>query len=131
MNYWPQITAGGGGAAVLAALWRFLRSSTGSKFVKSLVRGVRRDAESLREALDNLSAIVTTQGESIEWLRGELDVTRAELDVARKALADRESRLEKENDQLRTRVAELELQVKALESALAYKSRQRKGTRNV
>ena len=77
----------------------------------------------LKEAVDNLSQVVSMQGDSIEWLRGGLERTRTELTEARIALTDKESKMESENVKLRKRVAELEAQVKALEAILAKRAR--------
>jgi phage shock protein A len=123
MNYLPEITAGTGAAAAAAAVWRYLRSASGQAFLGRLRRAAVNETASLREAIDNLAQVVSTQGESIEWLRGELDRTRIELAEAREALSNKESKLEKENVKLRQRIAELEAQVKALEAALAARKR--------
>lgn len=123
MNYLPEITAGTGVAALAAAVWRFLRTESGRVFLGRLRRAAVNEAASLREAIDNLAQVVSAQGESIEWLRSELDRTRRELAEAREALTNKESKLEKENAKLRQRVAELEAQVKALETALAARKR--------
>jgi predicted RNase H-like nuclease (RuvC/YqgF family) len=126
MSYFTEIATGSGAAAAAVAAWRFLKSPVGGRFIAAVTRTFKRETESLREAVENLAAVVTAQGESIEWLRGELDRTRGELGEARAALANRENRLEAENEKLRKRVAELENQVKALESALALKSQPRR-----
>lgn len=122
-NYLPELAAGGGAVGVIAAVWRFLRSPFGRGLVDRIGRAARQEAASLREAIDNLSVVVAAQGESIEWLRGELDSTRTELDEARRLLAEKESKLEAENLSLRARVAELETQVRILEAALAARKR--------
>jgi septal ring factor EnvC (AmiA/AmiB activator) len=124
-----EITAGTGLVAAAVAAWRFLRSAAGRKLVGSLRKAAVSETQSLREAIDNLSQVVSAQGDSIEWLRNELDRTRIELTEARVALTAKESKLEVENDLLRERVAELEAQVKALETALA--ARKRRTTKKV
>jgi chromosome segregation ATPase len=123
MNYLPEITAGTGVAAAAATAWRFLRTESGRAFLGRIRRAAVNETASLREAIDNLAQVVSAQGESIEWLRGELDRTRGELAEARTALNNKENKLEKENASLRKRIAELEDQVKALETALAARKR--------
>jgi chromosome segregation ATPase len=121
---WPELATGTGvTAAVVAAVWRFVRSNAGRSLLSTLRRAAVNEAAGLREAIDNLAQVVSAQGESIEWLRGELDRTRTELSEARAALSSKENKLEKENASLRKRIAELEEQVKALEAALAAKKR--------
>ena len=123
MNYLPELTAGTGAAAAAAAAWRFLRTESGRAFLGRLRRAAINEAASLREAIDNLAQVVSSQGDSIEWLRIELDRTRTELAQAREALTNKESKLEKENAVLRKRIVELEGQVKALETALTARKR--------
>ena len=118
-----ELVTGAGTAAVVAAVWVFLRSEAGKVVVSKLRRAAIEERASLRAALDNLSQVVESQGESIEWLRSELSNTRRELIEARTALTTKENRLAKDNEKLRDRVAELEAQVKALEAALAKKTR--------
>ena len=121
---WPELATGTGATvAALAAAWRFLRSESGRGVVARFFKAAVDESGSLREAIDNLSQVVSAQGESIEWLRDELDRTRLELVEARVALTAKESKLELENKKLRDRVAELEAQVKALETALAARKR--------
>ena len=121
---WPELATGTGlAAAVAAAVWRFVRSGTGQTWLAVFRRAALNETAGLREAIDNLAQVVSTQGESIEWLRSELDRTRTELAEAREALNNKETKLEKENAKLRQRVAELEAQVKALEAALATRKR--------
>lgn len=121
---WPEFVTGTGAtAAAVAAAWRFLRSDKGQSFLSGLRRAAINEAAGLREAIDNLAQVVSAQGESIEWLRSELDRTRTELAEARSALNNKENKLEKENASLRKRIAELEEQVKALETALAARKR--------
>jgi septal ring factor EnvC (AmiA/AmiB activator) len=126
---WTEIVAGSGFVAAMVAVWRFLSSPAGRKIVSSVRKAAVSETQSLREAIDNLSQVVSAQGDSIEWLRSELDRTRIELTEARIALTAKESKLEVENDLLRERVAELEAQVKALETALA--ARKRRTTKKV
>lgn len=123
MPYLPELVTSGGVAGAVAGLWAFLRSVTGRALVARLKTGIVTETRSLREAVENLAQVVAAQGESIEWLRTELDRTRIELQEARIALNNKEDRLGKENEKLRKRVAELEAQVKALEAALASRKR--------
>jgi phage shock protein A len=123
MSYFTEIATGTGLAAAAAAAWRYLRSESGRSVLARLRRAAIDEVGSLRDALNNLTQVVSAQGESIEWLRTELDRTRVELADARTALTDKESKLEKENAALRKRIVELESQVKALEAALAARKR--------
>jgi septal ring factor EnvC (AmiA/AmiB activator) len=84
----------------------------------AIAAAVGKNVDPLREAVASLQSVVEAQGQSIDWLRSELDVARRELDMAREAL--------KENAALRHRVQELEGQVRHLEDELA---RRRKYTR--
>lgn len=119
----PEILFGTGAAATVAALWSFLRTEAGKTLLGRLRRFAGTEVVALKEAIDNLAQVVSMQGDSIEWLRGELERTRIELTDARIALTDKESKMESENVKLRKRVAELEAQVKALEAILAKKIR--------
>lgn len=115
--YFTEVTTGGAAAAVLAAIWRFLRSEGGRKLLSSLkLSTVRQSCEEVRAALETLSLVVQAQGESLEWLRQQLEQARRELE-------NEKSRLEADNAKLRKRVAELEAQVKVLESLLAKRAR--------
>lgn len=128
MSNLPEILFGTGAAATAATAWRFLRSEAGQSLLGRLRRFAGTEVVALKEAIDNLAQVVATQGESIDWLRAELDRTRLELTEARAALTDKEGKLERENEKLRKRVAELEAQVKALETAFAKRTRVRKST---
>jgi predicted RNase H-like nuclease (RuvC/YqgF family) len=123
MSNLPELLFGTGAAAAAAAAWRFLRTDAGQAFLTKLRRLAGTEVVALKEAVENLAQVVGMQGESIDWLRAELDLTRAELASAREALNNKENHLEQENEKLRCRVAELEAQVKALENILAKKSR--------
>lgn len=123
MSNLPEILFGTGAAAAAATVWRFLRSEAGQSLLGRLRRFAGTEVVALKEAIDNLAQVVATQGESIDWLRAELERTRTELIEARAALDDKENHLASENAKLRKRVAELEAQVKALEAALAKKTR--------
>lgn len=128
MSNLPEILFGTGAAAAAATAWRFLRSEAGQSLLGRLRRFAGTEVVALKEAIDNLAQVVATQGESIDWLRAELERTRNELIEARAALDDKENHLASENDKLRKRVAELEAQVKALEAALAKRTRATKST---
>lgn len=128
MSNLPEILFGTGAAATAATVWRFLRSEAGQSALARLRRFAGTEVVALKEAIDNLAQVVATQGESIDWLRAELERTRTELIEARAALDDKENHLASENAKLRKRVAELEAQVKALEAALAKRTRTRKPT---
>lgn len=115
--YFTEVTTSGAVAAVAAAVWRFLRSESGQRFLSSLkLSTVKQSCEEVRAALETLSLVVQAQGESLEWLRQQLE-------QARKELENEKSRLEADNAKLRKRVAELEAQVKVLESLLAKRQR--------
>jgi uncharacterized protein (DUF3084 family) len=81
---------------------------------------------SLKESLESLSSVVHAQGESIAWLRDELEAARVELAEAKAELAEAKQAhaviadlAHEENSKLRQRVAELEEQVRHLEAELA------------
>lgn len=115
---WEQVVAnfGGGGVAVAAAL-----TALRSKKVRAVLSRLLTDTNRFEGPLDSLRLVVEAQGESIEWLRSELDVTRVELSKARQRLNDTEGFVE-ENAKLRARVFELELHVARLEGELrSYK----------
>ena len=119
----PEVATGTGVAAVVAAVWRFLRSEAGKSLLGKIRRFAGTEVSALKEAVENLAQVVGMQGDSIEWLSTELERTRTELVEARVALTDKETYLAQENDKLRNRVAELEAQVRALEAALAKRPR--------
>lgn len=104
----------GGGAGVLGLLVRALRSP---KTRAALARLLSNTMLDLEEAVKSLKTVVEAQGESIEWLRGELTNAKAELEIARLQLAKTEA-LAIENAALRARVADLEEQVHKLEEEL-------------
>lgn len=104
----------GGGAGVLGLLVRALRSPKARAALARLLSNTMLDLE---EAVKSLKTVVEAQGESIEWLRGELTNAKAELEIARLQLAKTEA-LAIENAALRARVADLEAQVHKLEEEL-------------
>jgi predicted RNase H-like nuclease (RuvC/YqgF family) len=111
---WEQMIINmGGGGVVLGAVLASLRS----KKVRTIAGRLFAEDSELKGSLESLRSVVEAQGESIEWLRGELDRTRNELDQARIQLRETEN-LKIENIQLRIRVAELENHVIRLEEKL-------------
>ena len=76
----------------------------------------------LKDAFDNMSNIVYSQGTAIDWLTSSLVSYREELAEAKEQLKAMEE-VQKENINLRVRVAELEAQVKALEEELARRKK--------
>ena len=110
------------GAAVLAALGVVKFKSVRAAVVAFL----SETPHSLKESLESLSSVVHAQGESIAWLREELEAARAELAEAKAELAEAKQAhtviadlAHQENSKLRERVAELEEQVRQLEAELA------------
>ncbi len=92
----------------------------------ALVAFLSETPHSLKESLESLSTVVQAQGESIAWLRDELEAARtelaearAELEQAKQAHAQIADMAASENSKLRARVAELEEQVRHLEAELA------------
>jgi len=121
MSNLPELLFGTGAAASVATVWRFLRTETGRELLTKLRKFTGTEIAALKASIENLAQVVSTQGDSINWLRAELDLTRLELTVAKEALHNKESYLEDENNKLRGRVAELEAQVRALEFILSKK----------
>lgn len=117
-----NILYGSGAVATATVIWRFIRSEHGQSLIEKIKNSVGGQVKSLKEAVDNLAQVVSAQGDSIIWLRSELDATRLELTAAKEALHNKENYLEEENNSLRNRVAELEAQVKALEFILSKKN---------
>jgi chromosome segregation ATPase len=105
----------GGGTGIVGLLVSLFRSTRfKSAFTKLTSQSAVTD---LTEALSTLRTVVETQGESIEWLRGELTATKDELMSAREQLKNTES-LSIENSQLRIRIADLEAHVAILQEEL-------------
>lgn len=119
------MTIVGSVAGAAAAGFAYLRTRKGQDqalgYFKRLFN-VDPTADDLRNAIDNLSSVVDTQGLSIEWLTTQLTQYREELVVANEKLKDMES-IHKENSNLRSRITELEAQVKALEEELARRKK--------
>lgn len=114
--------------AAVGGLVAYLRSSKGSAIVRAFTQIFTgsRDNDYITAALNNLAKVVDAQGESIEWLRSELELTKQQLQESREALKKREDELQNENSNLKSRIAELENQVQALEQEL---NRRKKYTR--
>jgi hypothetical protein len=111
---WEQIVVNlGGGGAVAGALAYAMRSP---RLRKIALRLLSSDFN-VKDALESLKGVVEAQGESIEWLRTELDRTREELSDARSRLQET-ANLALENAKLRVRVSELEGHVARLEEEL-------------
>jgi predicted nuclease with TOPRIM domain len=105
----------GGGTGVVGLIVAFFKSTkVKSVFTKLTSQSAVTD---LTEALSTLRTVVETQGESIEWLRGELTATKDELMSAREQLKNTEA-LSIENSQLRIRIADLEEHVAKLQEEL-------------
>jgi predicted RNase H-like nuclease (RuvC/YqgF family) len=104
----------------LAGLVAYLRSKKGRAKAISYLRrlfNIDLTTEDLRLGLDNISAVVDAQGNSIAYLTQQLDSYREQLTDAREQLKEMEN-LHKENSQLKKRVVELESQVARLETEL-------------
>jgi chromosome segregation ATPase len=105
----------GGGTGIVGLLISLFRSTKfKSVFTKLTSQSAVTD---LTEALSTLRTVVETQGESIEWLRGELTTTKEELTAAKEQLKNTEA-LSIENSQLRIRIADLEAHVAILQEEL-------------
>lgn len=114
MTIFEIILGVGGGAGLLGLLVRAARSGKLSAVVSRVIANAMVDIE---DTVRGLKTVVEAQGESIEWLRSELDSTKRELLEAREQLQKTEA-LAAENAQLRSRVAELEAHVLRLEDEL-------------
>ena len=116
------VTATTGG---VVAYFSTTKGKNALKVFVNIFTGSSHDTN-IENALDNIIKIVNSQGESIEWLRSELEITKRHLHEAREALKQREDELQLENSKLKLRIAELETQVNALEDEL---NRRKKYTR--
>lgn len=104
----------------LAGILAYLRTRRGKlRTLNYLKRIFNIDvtAEDLRVGLDNISAVVDAQGNSIAYLTQQLDSYREQLSDAREQLKEMEN-IHKENSLLKKRVVELESQVARLEAEL-------------
>lgn len=123
------LTAVGGS---ITGFFAYLKTKKGkAKTINYLRRLFNLDltADDLRNSIDNMSMAVDAQGNSINWLTQtqefllqQIEAYKLELETTREKLKDMES-LHMENSKLRTRVAELEAQVKALEVELARRKK--------
>ena len=110
-------TIGSVGFAIVKVLGKF-----------SITRHIRRimniepGAEDLRLAMDNMSQVVLSQGQSIDWLTSQITVYRTELDENHEKLKEMEI-MHSENISLKRRVTELEDIVKYLELELARRKK--------
>lgn len=110
---------------VLTGFLAFLKTNKGrNQAISYLKRIFNLDltAEDLRSSLENMSTVVSSQGQSIDWLTQELTNYREQLDDAREKLKQMED-LHQENNTLRGRVTELESQVKSLEDEIARRKK--------
>ena len=118
----PTTALSGIVALIIAAVTYYIKNHDSSKsFLKKLF-GIEPGAEDLREGLENLSNVVSMQGQTIDWMNAQLELYRTELTDAREKLKEMET-IHIENTQLKSRVAELENQVKALEEELARRKK--------
>jgi septal ring factor EnvC (AmiA/AmiB activator) len=130
MNIETAIVTSLGG--VLTGVLAYLKTKKGK--AKTLAYAKRLfnldlTADDLRNSIENMSMAVDAQGNSIQWLTQtqdtliqQIELYKTELDAAKEKLKEMET-LHMENSQLRTRVAELESQVKALEVELARRKK--------
>lgn len=112
-------------ATAVAGFFAYLKTRKGKSMAISWAKrlfNVDPSADDLRTALDNLSLVVDTQGNSISWLTEQLDSYRTQLEDAHEKLKDMEN-IHKENTGLRSRITELESQVAALEAELARRKK--------
>jgi multidrug resistance efflux pump len=110
----------------------YLRSKRGKAQASTILRrlfNIDPSADDLRVAMENMSAVVDAQGQSITWLTEQqaslieqLAAAKVDLEEAREKLKEMED-IHRQNMSLRIRVAELEEQVKALEAELARRKK--------
>ena len=124
MHNWQAIFGSiAGTATAFGGVFAWMKSRReGNAPMLKRVFGIEPAAEDLRMGLDNLSAVVQSQGQSIDLLTAELNVYREELATAREQLRTMDGILE-ENATLKYKVEELETQVKALEEELARRKK--------
>ena len=123
----PLTGLGAAIATVVAGLFAYLRTKKGRRaawnYFKRLAN-IDPSADDLRASVENMSLVVDSQGQSINWLTEQqetlitqLAAYKEELANAREQLKELES-LHKENINLKKRIKELENQVKKLEEEL-------------
>ena len=118
----PTTWLSGLGALFIAALTFYFKNRETHTSLLKKIFGIDPSAEDLRIGLENLSNVVNTQGQTIDWMNAQLELYRNELTEAREKLKEMET-IHSENTQLKMRVAELENQVKALEEELARRKK--------
>lgn len=111
--------AGFGGVAY--AIIKFVNKFSLSRHIRR-VMNIEPGADDLRAAMDNMSQVVLSQGQSIDWLTNQLVQYRTELDANQEKLKEMEE-MHKENIALKRRVTELEDIVKYLEAELARRKK--------
>jgi predicted RNase H-like nuclease (RuvC/YqgF family) len=114
-------------ATVVAGFFAYLRTKRGRKATWNWLKrlfNLDPSADDLRASVENMSLVVDSQGQSINWLTEQqetlitqLAAYKEELANAREQLKELES-LHKENTNLKKRIKELENQVKKLEDEL-------------
>jgi multidrug resistance efflux pump len=119
-------------ASALGGFVAYLRSKRGKAQASTILRrlfNIDPSADDLRVAMENMSAVVDAQGQSITWLTEQqaslieqLAAAKVDLEEAREKLKEMED-IHRQNMSLRIRVAELEEQVKALEAELARRKK--------
>lgn len=127
----------------LTALWTVLGAATtgGLAYLKTrhgkakVISYVKRllnldlTSEDLKNSLENMSTVVDTQGQSIQWLTTQQDWLTAQIAIYKEELAEAKEQLKEmenlhiENKGLKSRISELESQVKALEDELARRKK--------
>lgn len=118
----PTAAVSGVVAFIVAAIALYRKYSDSTNSILRKVFGIEPGAEDLRVGLENLSNVVSMQGQTIDWMNAQLELYRTELTDAREKLKEMET-IHIENTQLKSRVAELENQVKALEDELARRKK--------
>jgi predicted RNase H-like nuclease (RuvC/YqgF family) len=102
-------------------VFKVIRKYSLSGYVRRILN-LEPGMEDLKAAMDNMSNIVSSQGQSVDWLTQQLTQYREDLDMAREKLKEMEE-MHIENTALKIRVQELESQVKALEEDLARRKK--------
>jgi len=112
-----QLVAGITGiGSVTYAIIKFLNKFSPTHHIRRILN-IEPGADDLRAAMDNMSQVVLSQGQSIDWLTNQLVQYRTELDDNHEKLKEMET-MHKENLALKRRVTELEDIVKYLEKEL-------------
>jgi hypothetical protein len=112
-----QLVAGITGiGSVTYAIIKFINKFSPTHHIRRILN-IEPGADDLRAAMDNMSQVVLSQGQSIDWLTNQLVQYRTELDDNHEKLKDMET-MHKENLALKRRVTELEDIVRYLEKEL-------------